>query len=123
MNQLTDMYLYIHYRNQLCTATAIVYMHRFYMIHSFKAFHRVVSSSVHFIIMHCMYCQVVPYVLHVGEGHRSLIIHVICMCVYVSHTPQLNCPLFSSCYMYMYIHMHAHAHVCYTGTCACNVWA
>ena len=31
------------HRNPLCMSTAIVYMHRFYMINSFKAFNRAVS--------------------------------------------------------------------------------
>ena len=29
-----------YHRNQLCINTAIVYMHRFYCVHSFKTFHR-----------------------------------------------------------------------------------
>lgn len=35
--------LHVH-SNQLCINTAIVYMHRFYMFHSFTVFHRNVSE-------------------------------------------------------------------------------
>jgi len=40
-------YLYLNFafhRTQLCINTAIVYMHRFYMFHSFTKFNRMVQS-------------------------------------------------------------------------------
>ena len=37
--------------NQLCINTAIIYMHRFFMIHSFKKFHRYVRVSLYYIII------------------------------------------------------------------------
>ncbi len=35
-------------RNQLCINTAIIYMHRFYMIHSLKKFHHYVRVSFNY---------------------------------------------------------------------------
>jgi hypothetical protein len=43
--------------NQLCINTAIIYMHRFYMIHSLKKFHRYVrvSLSIYLCIFFCCF--------------------------------------------------------------------
>ena len=55
--------------NQLCINTAIVYMHRFYTVHSFRTFHRAVSWCV--CLGRALYSQCSEMMV-VGEGCTPL---------------------------------------------------
>ena len=55
--------------SQLTINTAIVYMHRFYMHHSFTKFSRYVSTILLYYIIVCFYCnQILRVNQHVGRS-------------------------------------------------------
>jgi hypothetical protein len=65
--------------NQLCINTAIIYMHRFFMIHSFKKFHRYVRVSLYYINIFVFYKK-----LFIFFNYYSLCLLILDDCYFMS---------------------------------------